>query len=290
MSPATSVADTFSKVSVSFALPTLARLTRRGAKAGLRTAFLVGTVLTAAFSLSSGAHAQNYVGQAGVANVTALSLVGLNVLNTGALPSTGGSLGTLTLPVNVEVGIPPITTAVLLDATTSFANTVGQNGSVTSNTSISAASLLGLEVLTIPSDPLVSVGALVSHAYADANGTFGYSKITDLRVGGQVVNFATIDINGEIYAAPNQTLNVAGVKLTINEQKTESGVLIVNALRVEASPLTIGVADITLGSTRAGFTPAITPGAAAPEPGTLALLGIGGLGMVGVVARKRKIS
>jgi hypothetical protein len=192
-----------------------------------------------AFSLIQAAGAQTtYRGEALVVGARVLG-IGVSIEDTGSLPTSGGSLSTELLSVN----LPTLLKADLLSA-----NTSGQNGETDSRASVADVSL------TVPG-VTVTASVLSSSATATCRNAFGSSVVLDLKVNGLSV-FVT--------GAPNQTVPLLVGTLVINEQSSyvvntsqgSSGDMLVNALHLRV----LGVADVVISSSRAGVSCAAATG------------------------------
>lgn len=183
-------------------------------------------------------HAQTtYTGEAAGASVSAL-LVKTTVADTGALPSSGGSLSTQAASLN----LPGLVNLHLLTASTTGNASVTSSQASVSNVSVTVAGIG------------ISASVLTSNASAQActagNPTVsGGSTIANLVVNGQ-----SITVTG----APNQTVPLLIGSLIINEQtsavsNSSSGMsasVVVNALHLKVA----GIADVVIASSQAGVS------------------------------------
>jgi hypothetical protein len=171
-----------------------------------------------------------FSGQATVLRATVLGNT-VVVSDTGPLPSSGGSLETSLLTVNVPG---------LASAQVAHATTIGQG-----NNSSSEASVANLN-LTVAGNT-VSAGLLMATAEAKccSNGAPSVSGSSDIV--GLVINGQAIYVSGQ----PNQTINLPVGEIIINEQSSsvsgDTGSITVNALHV----IIPGVADVVVSSAHA---------------------------------------
>jgi hypothetical protein len=183
------------------------------------------------------AQTTTYTGEAVVASVTVLGLK-TTLSDTGALPSSGGSLSTQLANVN----LPGVLGAQLLTASTTGGATMTNSQASVANVSLTAAGVS------------ITASVLTSNASAQACGTSspsvnGGSTIADLRVNGQ-----SITVTG----APNQTIPLLVGSLVINEQVSSvsmsgsgaSADILVNALHLKV----LSLADVTISSSHAGVS------------------------------------
>jgi hypothetical protein len=196
------------------------------------------SVATTAEALSS----TSYSGRASVLRAQLLKIT-TNVVDTGPLPSTGGSNDVTLLTANVA----GLLNADVLDSYVSGGNehTVAQ--STTADVS------LGLSLVNVA----VVATAVASHAQASCKvntpSVSGGSVLTGLRINGTAI---------VVTGAPNQTINLLLAKVVINERTTKvSG----NSASIHTAALHItaaGLVDVSLGVADAG----ITCGAPPTEP------------------------
>ena len=177
------------------------------------TSFLLGVLLTAGFAAGADAQTQ-FSGRATVLEVHAAGL-DLVLADTGELPASGGSLDQTLLEANV----PGVLSAEVLHATT-----VGAK-----KASHSEASVATLD-LTVAGHH-IAAGFLMAHATAECKGSTA-SVSGDANVVSLTIDDQTIVVSG----APNQTVELAGVRVVINEQQSSvnggTGDITVRALHV----------------------------------------------------------
>lgn len=179
----------------------------------------------------AGGSASSYSGEATVvrANVTGVPTVVIS--DTGPLPDSGGALETSLLSTNI---------AGLLSIEVCHAATVGQDSVSYSDASCGKVNLAMTLGASIQADALSS-WALASCC---TNGPMlgGSANIANL-----VINGMPINVSGQ----PNQTVNLIGGRVIINEQATflgtDSASITVNALHV----IIDGVADVVISSSHA---------------------------------------
>ena len=200
---------------------------------------------------ATSSQATTYSGRATVFAATVLGLQSLTLGDTGPLPESGGAEETTVLTLR----IPGDATGGLLDlkAAVVHASTVGAD-----NASRSEASVADLEMIVAGNT--VSAGFLQARAAATCEGgqatASGSSELARVVINGQ-----EIAISGE----PNQTIELAGVKVVINEQfGSASGnraEITVNALHVTASDPLSGqrLADVVIASAHADISCAASP-------------------------------
>ncbi len=115
---------------------------------------------------------------------------------------------------------------------------VGVTTSQAPGTSTASATVAGADV-AVPPLPAISTTDITATSKTTCAGSAGQSMIAFLKVGSTVV------IPTSTTPAPNTTLNVAGVKLILNEQVPVPGGLTVNAVHVVAP---LGAADLIIAS------------------------------------------
>jgi len=198
---------------------------------------IVGVLLTVGFVADADAQAR-FSGRATVLEAHAAGLLDLVLVDTGELPASGGSLEQTLLEANV----PGVLTAEVLHATT-----VGAK-----KASHSEASVANLD-LTVAGHH-IAAGLLMARATAVCEGTVasvtGDANVVTLTIDGQ-----TITVSG----APNQTVDLAGVHIVINEQQSSvsggTGDITVNALHVTITGLTgEPLADVVVSAAHADIT------------------------------------
>jgi hypothetical protein len=176
---------------------------------------------------------QTFSGEATVLRATVLGNT-VVVSDTGALPSSGGSLQASLLTVNV----PGLATAEVAHATT-----IGQGNHSDSEASVANVNLT-VAGNTITADLLMaSAEAKCSNGAASVTGS---ADIVGLAVNGQAIS-----VSGQ----PNQTVNLPlGGQIIINEQSSSvsgnTGKITVNALHVSIP----GAADVVVSSAEADIT------------------------------------
>ncbi len=186
---------------------------------------------------SDSGRAQNvtYSGEAVAVSANVLGVINTTISDTGALPSSGGSLSnqlaSLTVPGLLSVGL--MTTA-----------TEGENGTASSQASVAD---VNLAVAGIG----ITASVLDSNATATCNpdqaAVSGASLIANLKV-----NHLAVSVTG----APNQAVPLLVGSLVINEQISStanspsgpSGYILVNALHLRVN----GLADVVIASSQAG--------------------------------------
>ena len=246
-----------------------------------------------AFGMPSTANAQTYVGEAYDTGTDVilkpasiqLAAVNLRVGDTGALPAAGGSLSQTVLTVSNQtlLTIPVLSVSAGAFSNAATSSTVGQSNQVVSTSTVHNVNLFSslLTATTVRSD---------TSAFFSGSSS-GSSTIDSLVFAGN-----SITVTG----AANQTINIAGAKLVINEQLYSgfNDVRTTNALHLsilDGSQLTgfvsglAGVTgDVIVANSSAGFTGVNITSSAAPEP-TAALLFIpGAMVSIGSFVRRRK--
>ncbi|HLJ96351.1 MAG TPA: PEP-CTERM sorting domain-containing protein [Gemmataceae bacterium] len=183
---------------------------------------------------------------------------------------------------------------------------IGSTGPLPSNGGVREVTLPSSNFGTILSTGLISGVALGSTGIATADITvqnlllvFGGITISAQTIGGHAVadghtggrpevggfsDFVGLSVNGQAVAvsgAPNQRIDLPNEeRLVLNEQfvvgDDNSGIVTVNALHLYVNP----VVDFRIATAEAGMLvdPSTTP---TPEPGTLALVAVGLIGLVG---------
>jgi hypothetical protein len=219
---------------------------------------LVVPLLLAAFTATAQAQFI-YSGQA-----IGVDFNGTLVADTGPLPPEGGSR-TASFP---GINMPPVLTTGLITA-----DTMGVGGVTTSNANTAT---LNSNLTSVGLALIVTNADLATHAVADDS--TGTPTAT-----GSIMFTGTVTFMGApltITGAPNQTFTFGPVTLTFNEQSKsmtpESANITVNGAHL----IIPGLADVIIGHAEAGI--------AVPEPGSLTLLGLGTLGLVGYVWRRRR--
>ena len=149
-----------------------------------------------------------------------------SLVDTGTLTSPSEPLGT-----GLEFGsIPGLLTAESLHAAT-----MGWTDQVASEASLSNLAMTvagtGISADFIQSRALAVSGAVPT----------GLTSIEGLSIGGVPVSFA---------GAPNQSISLPGLSVTLNEQIQSASGIIVNALRVRSLD---GLTDVVVGSAKAGM-------------------------------------
>ena len=220
--------------------------------------------------------------------------------------------GLVTLDVDAGVNIPAVASLNLLAAdgvltSTASSDIDGSTGPKTANGfgQVNGLNLNLADVDTLLSNTpaLVSITADTINATASVAGDAGSmtwagaSVIQNLAIAVNGVNLnlldllgasASVDVNGFLAVAPNTTLlnlgGIADLNLTLNQQivtgegTNDLGVE-VNALRLTASGVDIGLSGLLTADVQIAHAGASM--SAVPEPASLALLGLGGIAMVG---------
>lgn len=163
-------------------------------------------------------------GQASASTAVVMGIV-TSLVDTGTLTGPSEPRGS-GLPTG---SIPGVLTAESLQATT-----IGWTDQVASEASLSNLAMTvagtGISAEFIQSRALAVSGAVPT----------GLASIEGLSVGGVPVSFA---------GAPNQTISLPGLSVTLNEQIHSASGIIVNALRVRSLD---GLTDVVVGSAKAG--------------------------------------
>ncbi len=209
-----------------------------------RSRCFTAIAFAALLPLAQNARAQSptYVGEAVVAKASVLGLVNVAIEDTGALPSTGGSLSTELL----HASVPSLLNLDLLSASTNGANSQTNSAASVADVTVSA---LGI---------YISASVLNSNAAASCTTATGSSTILGLTVNG-----LSIDVTG----APNQTIPLIVGSLIINEQISSittsptlnAGDMLVNALHLSVD----GIADVVVSSSHAGVKCPVSKGCGA---------------------------
>ena len=156
--------------------------------------------------------------------------------DTGELPTSGGVLHAEEL----SGGVPGTVTA-----STLHASTIGQSDYVHSEASA------GVVVLTAGVN---TVSAEFVMAHAEAQNTDGsVIRTGGSHIDGLLLNGLPVSVTGE----PNQTVPLAGGQLVLNEQ-TNTSIGTSQLITVRALHLTVGDADVAVGTAKAGLTPSAT--------------------------------
>ncbi len=192
---------------------------------------------------ATGAKPNTFSGRAFVVQVKLLGGINITLVDTGPLPSTGGSLSKSLADLDL-LGI----TAKLLSATTSGGGKLATSSAELADLNISLPLLGGL----------LDASALVVQADSKAEcvnrkpKVSGSSVVADLVVLGK-----PITVTGE----PNQTIDVLGLaKVVINEQKAsvvgQKGDITVNAVHITVAdlPALPPLADIIVSSAHSDIT------------------------------------
>lgn len=199
-----------------------------------RQSFAAATLL--AFPLFAKAQTTTYSGEAAAARADVLGLINVSLSDTGALPSSGGSLSASLLQFQLQ---PTLDLNLLSAATSGGNNQTASQASVT-NVSINVA---GVHVTA-------SVLASNATVTCDASGNpsaSGSANIVDLKVNG-----LRVDVSSE----PNFTVPLLVGSLVINQQSSSvdpvagTANMLVNALHLRVN----GVADVVISSSAAGIS------------------------------------
>jgi hypothetical protein len=175
-----------------------------------------------------------YTGEAAVAKVNVLGILNASIQDTGPLPSSGGSLSTELLSLNV----PDLLNLQLLSASTD-----GENSQTNSAASVTQVTITAAGVY-------VTASVLTSNASATcAPAVSGTSTVVGLKVNGLSV---------KVTGAPNQTIPLLVGSLVINEQISSvvnqpqftSADMLVNALHLKVNVL----ADVVISSSHAAVS------------------------------------
>jgi hypothetical protein len=212
---------------------------------------LVSTIgaVSVALAVSHLAAAQSvtYSGEAVVVNANVLGIIDASISDTGALPSSGGSLSTSLLTFQ----LPGTLNLSLLSASTNGGNNQTNSQASVANVSLHVADI-GVTAVVLTSNATT----VCSSTTATANGA---STIAGLKVNGLSV---------QVTGAPNQTIPLLVGSLVINEQissvnlssSANTASLTVNALHLRV----LGLADVVISSSQAGVSCA-AGGGVSPE-------------------------
>jgi hypothetical protein len=164
-------------------------------------------------------------GQASASTAVVMGVV-TSLVDTGTLTGPSEPRGS-----GLSAGsIPGVLTAESLQATT-----IGWTDQVASAASLSNLAMTvagtGISAEFIQSRALAASGAVPT----------GLASIEGLSIGGVPVSFA---------GAPNQTISLPGLSVTLNEQIHSASGIVVNALRVRSLD---GLTDVVVGSAKAGM-------------------------------------
>jgi hypothetical protein len=164
-------------------------------------------------------------GQASATKAVVMGVV-TNLVDTGTLTDPSEPLG---------AGLPMASIPGLLTAQSLHATTMGWTDQVASAVSLSNLAMTvagtGISAEFIRSRALAVSGAVPT----------ALASIEGLSIGGTPVSFA---------GAPNQTISLPGLSVTLNEQIQSGSGIIVNALRVRSLD---GLTDVIVGSAKAGM-------------------------------------
>ena len=201
-----------------------------------RAAAVAGTLAALALWPAIGA-AQQVSGQASAVRSTVLGVT-TTLAGTGPLSGVDDARGAM----EQAAGIPSLGSASTLQAAT-ISNIWDHDG--TDNVA-SEASLGDLNLGVVGN--LISADFVMARASSLASGaSTGSSEIANL-----VINGSPVSVSG----APNQTLNLVGGRITLNEQQASAGGMVVNAMHI----VIYGVADVVIASASSGI------GGSAPPP------------------------
>jgi hypothetical protein len=207
----------------------------------------IGAVSVAlAFSNPAAAQSATYSGEAVVVNANVLGIIDASISDTGALPSSGGSLSTSLLTFQ----LPGTLNLSLLSASTNGGNNQTNSQASVANVSLRVANI------GVTAAVLTSNATTVCSSTTAANGA---STIADLKVNGLSV---------QVTGAPNQTIPLLVGSLVINEQissvnlsaSANTASMTVNALHLRV----LGIADVVISSSQAGVSCA-AGGGVSPE-------------------------
>ena len=203
-----------------------------------RAAVVAGALAVLALWPSIGA-AQEVSGRASAVKSTVLGVT-TTLADTGPLAGADDARGAM----DQTAGIPGLGSASTLQAST-ISDIWDHNGT---DYVASAASLGDLNLGV--AGTLISADFVMARAQSMASGaSMGTSEIANLMINGSPVS---------VSGAPNQTLNLVGGRITLNEQQTSTGGMVVNAMHI----VIYGVADVVIASASSG----IGSSAAAPSP------------------------
>jgi hypothetical protein len=184
--------------------------------------------------------AQEVSGRATAVRSTVLGVTS-TLADTGALSGVDDARGAMAL----TAGIPMLGSANVLNAST--ISSIWDHDAT--DYVASEASLGGLNLGV--SGVSVSADFVMARAQTLTSGaSTGSSQLANLRVNGMPIT-AT--------GAPNQTVNLLGGKVVLNEQQASAGGMVVNALHI----VVYGVADVVIASASSGVGAASQP---APSP------------------------
>jgi hypothetical protein len=209
---------------------------RHGIKPKLLAAALL-PVFLAVWPPITHAQTTTYAGEGIVASVNVLGLK-TNIADTGALPSSGGSLSTQLASAN----IPGVLSLGLLSASTTGGDFRTSSQASAANVSLTAAGIG------------ITASVLTSNATATACGSQSPAVSGGSNIANLVVNGQSITVTG----APNQTVPLLIGSLIINEQISSvnsssagsSADMVVNALHLKVA----GLADVVISSSHAGVS------------------------------------
>lgn len=178
----------------------------------------------AGFMAWSGSGFAQPSGQASAASIS-LPLLVTSIADT-------GSLAAASQPLAAAQGVVSIPG--LLSAEAAHSAVMGWSDQVAAQSSLTSVALgvLGTGI---------TANSIVSRALSTGSGGTGGVSIGGLMVGGIPV---------AVSGVPNQQISAPGLLITVNEQVTSAGGIVVNALRVRTLD---GLTNIVLGSARAGM-------------------------------------
>jgi hypothetical protein len=186
--------------------------------------------------------AQEVSGRASAVRSTVLGVTS-TLADTGALAGADDARGASAQTANIPM---------LGGASTLHAATISSMHDGDATDYVASESSLGGLNLGV-SGNIISADFVMARAKSMVSGSkTGSTQLTNLKVNGMPVSLT---------GAPNQTLNLVGGKVVLNEQQTSAGGIVVNALHI----VIYGVADVVIASASSGVGGA----ASAPPPSPL---------------------